>query len=1119
MRFARSHAHPTSRSFAVLLSFVLLLAAGLAVPAPGYAQPEEAEDAEDAPLLSARTFSGLELRGIGPALMSGRIADIAVDPTDQSVWYVAVGSGGVWKTENAGTTWTPIFDGQDSYSIGAIAVDPSRPNVVWVGTGENSDGRHVGYGDGLYRSRDGGASWRNVGLEASEHISKIVVHPEDPNRVFVAAKGPLWSGGGDRGLYRTTDGGETWELVLAGENEFTGATDVVMDPRDPDTLYAAMHQRLRTVAALVDGGPGSGIWKSTDGGDTWREVTQGLPGEPMGRIGLAVEPQDPSIVYATVEVTREEGGFYRSTDRGESWEKRNDYFSGGTGPHYYQELFASPHAMGRVYQMDAPLMKTEDGGQTFDEMNEEWKHGDNHAMAFDPNDPEYLLVGSDGGLYESWDLGETWKFVANLPVTQFYKVAVDDDAPFYNVYGGTQDNSTQGGPSRTNNIHGIRNSDWIITVFADGHQPATEPGNPDIVYSEWQQGNLVRYDRTTGEIVYIQPQPAPGDPPERFNWDAPILVSPHQPSRIYYASQRVWRSDDRGDSWRPVSGDLTRNVDRFMEPMMGRVRSVDSAWDLTAMSNFSTITSLAESPVEEGVLWAGTDDGLMQVSSDGGESWTEIEVGSLPGVPDRAFVNDVKADLFDAGTAYVALDNHKQGDYAPYLLKTTDRGASWTSIAGDLPERHLVWRVVQDEEKPGLLFAGTELGLFFTLDGGGKWIELTGGVPTIPFRDLAIQRRETDLVGATFGRGFYVLDDYSPLREVSEQVLERHAVLFPVRDAWWYIPRRPLGGGEKASQGDAFFTAPNPPFGAVFTYHLAEGWTTPAEERREREKELAEAGEDTPRPDWEDLTAEERAETPQVLFTVRDDAGQVLRRITGPASKGFHRVAWDLAYPSSQAVTGPEAEGGFDWFGGGGWMAAPGTYTVSMATVLNGRITPLDLTQSFEVKPYHPDGRALESAASPAERTAFVRRLNELSGVSSAAEAKVEELAHRVGSIRRALGQATVVEPELDATVRELSDRLADLEVKLDGDPIKDRLGEPEVPSISGRLSVADIGNRFSLYGPTPTHLESVRIAEEQLGEVRAELDAVQAELAALEAKLDQAGVPWTPGRDVPPVE
>jgi photosystem II stability/assembly factor-like uncharacterized protein len=946
-----------------------------------------------------------------------------------------------------------------------------------------------------------------------------VVHPEDSEKVFVAAKGPLWSGGGDRGLYRTTDGGATWELVLAGENEHTGATDVVIDPEDPDTLYAAMHQRLRTVAALIDAGPGSGIWKSTDGGDSWREVTKGLPGAPMGRIGLAVEPQDPSIVYATVEVTREEGGFYRSTDRGESWEKRNVYFSGGTGPHYYQEIFASPHAMGRVYQRDAPLHVTEDGGASFRRMNEEWKHGDNHAVAFDPNDPDYLLVGSDGGLYESWDQGETWKFIANLPVTQFYKVAVDDDAPFYNIYGGTQDNSTQGGPSRTNNIHGIRNSDWIITVFADGHQPATEPGNPDIVYSEWQQGNLVRYDRTTGEIVYIQPQPAPGDPPERFNWDAPILVSPHQASRIYYGSQRVWRSDDRGDSWRTVSGDLTRDVDRFMEPMMGRVQSVDSAWDLTAMSNFSTITSLAESPVEEGVLWAGTDDGLIQVSSNGGESWTEIEVGSLPGVPARAFVNDVKADLFDADIAYVALDNHKEGDYAPYLLKTADRGASWTSIAGDLPDRHLVWRVVQDDQKQGLLFAGTELGLFFTLDGGGKWIELSGGVPTIPFRDLAIQRRESDLVGATFGRGFYVFDDYSPLREVSERVLERQAVLFPVRDAWWYVPRRPLGNGEKASQGDSFYTAPNPPFGAVFTYHLAEGWTSAADERREREKELAEAGEDTPRPDWEDLTAEERSEAPQVLFTVRDDAGQVVRRFTGPASKGFHRVAWDLSYPSSRAIRSAEGRGGFDFFGGGGWMVAPGTYTVSMATVLDGRITSLDLTQSFEVKPYHPDGGALESAASPAERTAFVRRLNELSGVSSAAEAKVDELANRVGAIRRALGESTMLEPELDAKARDLADRLTDLEVMLDGDPIKDRLGEPEVPSISGRLSVADIGTRFSLYGPTPTHLESVRIAEEQLGEVRAELDAVQGELATLEAQLDAAGVPWTPGRDLPPVE
>ncbi|MEM8960425.1 MAG: glycosyl hydrolase, partial [Acidobacteriota bacterium] len=753
--------------------WLLLLLPALVLAQAG--EKESSEEEKDPPKMSAGTFSSFELRGIGPALMSGRVSDIAIDPRDQSTWYVGVGSGGVWKTTNAGTTWTPIFDAQSVYSIGEITLDPQRPDTVWVGSGENVGGRHVSFGDGIYRSRDGGQSWENLGLENSEHIGSIVVHPEDSNVVWVAAQGPLWSPGGDRGVFKTTDGGETWNKVLGGETpdeeSYTGANEVVIDPANPDVLYAALHHKFRDVAALINAGPESAIYKSVDGGENWRKLSNGLPGEDMGKIGLAVSPHNSDVVYATIELAAREGGFYRSTDAGESWEKRNDYISGGTGPHYYQEIFADPHRFDRVYQMDARMRVTNDGGLNFEVLEGDFKHVDNHALGFDPDDPDYLLVGCDGGLYETFDNGDTWKYVANLPVTQFYKVAVDVDAPFYNVYGGTQDNSTQGGPSRTSNIHGIRNSDWFLTLFGDGHQPATDPENPDIVYSEWQQGNMVRYDRKTGEIVYIQPQPGPGEPAERWNWDSPIIVSPHDPARIYFASQRLWRSDDRGDSWRPVSGDLSRGEDRLTRPMMGRVWSIDAAWDLWAMSYYGNITSISESPVVEGLLYAGTDDGLVQVSEDGGENWRQA--GALPDVPEYAFVNDIKADLHDADTVYVALDHHKSGDYRPFLLKSADRGVTWTSIAGDpedggIPDKHLVWRLVQDHEKPELLFVGTEFGVFFSVEGGNSWIELNGGVPTIAWRDLAIQKRENDLVGATFGRGFYIFDDYTPLREVSE---------------------------------------------------------------------------------------------------------------------------------------------------------------------------------------------------------------------------------------------------------------------------------------------------------------------------------------------------------------
>ncbi len=762
---------------------------------------------------------------------------------------------------------------RESYSIGAVTVDPNNHNVVWVGTGENVSGRHVGYGDGVYKSLDGGASWNNMGLKKSEHIGMIAVDRRDSSVVYVAAQGPLWSGGGERGLYKTTDGGGSWAQVLSA-GIYTGVSEIHMDPRNPDILYAVKHQRLRTVAALVNGGPESGIFKSTDGGLNWRELKTGLPEENMGKIGLAISPIDPDVVYATIELGRRTGGFWRSDDGGESWEKRSDYLSGGTGPHYYQEIFASPHQFDRVYQMDATLHITEDGGKTFVPQPHGYKHGDHHAMAFDPNDPDYLMYGTDGGLYESFDLGETFRFVSNLPVTQFYKVAVDYDEPFYNLYGGTQDNNTQGGPSRTDNVNGIRNSDWFITVFADGHQPAVDPTNPDIVYSEWQQGNLVRYDRKTGEVVYIQPQPEADEETERFNWDAPILISPHDPARLYFASQRVWRSDDRGDSWTAISADLSHGRDRLTMPMMDRVWSFDASWDLMAMSKFGTITSLSESPLVEGLLYAGTDDGRIHVSENGGTTWRPIE--RLPDVPDHFFVNDIKADLHDADTVYVVVDDHKSGDFSPYILKSTNRGGTWTSISKDLPERHVVWRLVQDHVKPQLMFAGTEFGVFFTIDGGGKWIRLGGESPTISFRDLVIQKRENDLVAASFGRGFWILDDYSPLRHVTEKQLKTGAVLFPVREADWYIPKIPMGDFKengKSSQGDAYFVAPNPPFGAVFTYYLAEDLKPASEQRKDSENALEEKGEDTPYPGWDALRGEEIEESPAIVLTVTDSEG------------------------------------------------------------------------------------------------------------------------------------------------------------------------------------------------------------------------------------------------------
>jgi photosystem II stability/assembly factor-like uncharacterized protein len=1066
-----------------------------------------AKEAKDTPL-SAKTFKGIELRGIGPALMSGRIAHIEFEPGDPSTWYVAVGSGGVWKTVNAGTTWTPIFDKEQAYSIGTVAIDPSNTSVIYVGTGEDVGGRHVGFGNGIYRSRDGGVNWENIGLEKSEHIARILVHPSEPDTLFVAAQGPLWNKGGERGFYRSEDGGKTWQRTL-GDDAYTGVTDLVMDPRNPEHLYAATWQRHRTVANYVGGGPNSGIHRSTDGGKTWTKLSQGLPEGNLGKIGLAISPHEPDTLYAAIELDRRKGGIWRSSDRGATWEKRSDTVSGGTGPHYYQELYASPHHKGRLYLMSNTTMISHDGGATFVPLNNEHKHGDDHAIAFRPDDPDYVMFGSDGGLYESFDDMKTWRYIANLPVTQFYKVAVDDDQPFYNIYGGTQDNNTQGGPSRTDNIHGIRNSDWFITLFGDGHQPATEPGNPDIVYSHWQQGNLVRYDRKTGEIVYIQPQPRAGEPAERFNWDAPIVVSPHAPTRLYHSSQRVWRSDDRGDTWTPISGDLTRNEERVKLPVMGRQQSWDAPWDMYAMSYFNSITSLSESPKQAGLLYAGTDDGLIQVSEDDGANWRRIEVGKLPGVPARAFVNDIKADLHDADSVYVALDNHKEGDFKPYLLKSSDRGRSWRSIAGDLPARHLVWRLVQDHVKPELLFAATEFGIFFSPDAGARWIELEGGVPTIAFRDLAIQKRENDLVGASFGRGFYVLDDYSPLRQVDDALLQREAALFEPRRAWWYIQRTPLGLGEKATQGHAFYSAPNPAFGATFTYYLRDGLDTRKQRRQKQEKPRIEKAEDTPFPGWDAIEAEQQEADPAILLTIRDSKGQVVRRIASAATgKGFHRVAWDLRTPPTHAIGThgdyfqPELQG---------LLVAPGTYSAELSKRVDGQVTRL--AGPVEVKVERMRSGALPGAE-PEAVVAFWERIDSLQRKTTALAQALPRLQERIGQLGQALERARSAPPALDTELDSLRRQVYAINRAINGTPeAAEAVGHLRAPGLIERLTVAQMGTQFSTYGPTPTHEQSLALAEQAYQQIRVDwVELTERRIPAFERSLVEAGAPWVPG-------
>ena len=1067
------------------VAFALLL---LSMPAT----PLLAQD--DGDIVSETRYDALELRNIGPAINGGRIADIEFHPEDQSTWYVGVGSGGVWKTTNAGTTWNPIFDDQSSYSIGSVVVDPNNPNTVWVGTGENVGGRHVGYGDGVYKSTDGGETWENMGLEDSEHISTMIVHPEDSDVIWVSAQGPLWDSGGDRGLYKSTDGGESWTKVLGG-NEWTGVTDVVMDPRNPDRLYAATWQRHRTPAAYMGGGPGSGIHKSTDGGETWTELEHGIPDSNLGKIGLAISPQQPDTVYAAITLDRRTGGVFMSGDRGESWEKRSDAVAGGTGPHYYQELYASPHHAGRLYLVNVVTLVSDDHGANFEPMNVDNKHVDDHAIAFRKDDPDYVIFGSDGGLYETYDDMESWRFIDNLPVMQYYKISVDDAEPFYNVYGGTQDNGSNTGPSRTDNESGIRNADWDKTLGADGHDSATDPENNDIFYAETQRGGLHRVDRKTGDQVFIQPQPGEDEEFERFNWDAPIETSAHQPERLYFASHRVWRTENRGNSWTPISGDLTRDEERIELPIMGKQRSWDNPWDVLAMSNYNTVTSLAESPQDEDLVYAGTDDGLLHVTEDGGENWRRIELGNIDGVPSRAFVNDVKADRFDANTVYVALDDHKNGDLSPYLLKSTDRGESWTSLAGDLPDRHLVWRLVQDDVNEDLLFAATEFGIFFTVDGGEEWMEL-GGAPTISFRDITIQRSHDDLVGGSFGRGIFILDDYTPLRDITPELLNQEAHLFAPRDAFWYVPDE-----VSDSQGDNDYKADNPPFGAVFTYYLKDVYQSQKEERQEREAELDE-DEDVPFPGWDEVEAEMREQGPRVEVVVKNESGTVVNRVEAPRTEGLHRVNWDLRHSSKNVV---DLDEGFEDIDADGFMATPGTYTATLTKVEEGEVTTLSDPVEFDVTPLR---EGTLDGASDEEIASFRETLESFQQALESTSNTLEEQVDKVESMQAALSRAEATAPDLMSRLHEARATLLELREQMEGSEARNEIGERNPPTPSDRLFV---GYRAlgTTYGPTEMHRETVEAGQRELADLRQRLtEMAETTVPDLESALEATGAP-----------
>ncbi len=1056
--------------------------------------------------LEELNISAFKFRSIGSAMTSGRIADIAVHPDNPFVYYVATASGGVWKTVNAGTTFKPIFDSQGSYSIGCITIDPSNPNIIWVGTGENNNQRSVSYGDGVYKSTDGGASWEHVGLKTSEHIGKIIVHPDDSNKVFVAAIGPLWRKGGDRGVYKTTDGGENWEAVLTID-DYTGVTDLVMDLNDPDVLYAAAFQRMRHVFTYLGGGPGSGMHKTTDGGASWTKINKGLPSSDIGRIGLSISPANPDYIYAIVEAQKE-SGVYRSENKGASWKKRGGYVTSGN---YYQEIVTDPHEPNTLYGLDTWMKVSKDGGKSFINVGEDTKHVDNHSMWIDPNNNAHWLVGCDGGIYETFDAATTWDFKSNLPVTQFYKVSTDNDAPFYNIFGGTQDNFSLGGPSRTNTAHGIVNSDWFITHGGDGFETQVDPNNPNIIYAQSQYGVLFRYDKLSGEETGIQPKERKDEEAYRWNWDAPLVASPHKAGRIYFAANKVFRSDDYGNSWEVLSDDLSRQLDRNELKIMDRVWSVDAVNKNRSTSPYGAVVAFSESVLNENLLVAGTDDGLIHVSEDGGENWKKID--NISGVPQRTYVNAVYASQHDENVMYAAFNHHKYGDFKPYLFKSTNKGVSWQKISNNLPEMGSVYAIEEDHVNKDLLFCGTEFGVFFSPNGGNRWRQLKAGVPTVAVRDIAIQRRENDLVLGTFGRGFFVLDDYSALRNLGANGLEGDARIFDVRSALSWEESKPLGLPGKSFQGDSFYAGENLGPVVMIDYFVKEDLKSIKDKRKEKEKKAIKDGQDTPYPSYEELKKEREEIAPELVFTIKDDAGNVVRKLTKKPSKGLQRLIWDLRYVSKDPISfrGPSFYNPFADKPEGS-LVKPGTYEVSMA-IVHGETKSLGEPVTFEVKTLSNMAIPVKDAAG---KVAFKREVAELSRNIQGANRLIGEMENKLRHIAEAIKRVEEPMDDLQKDFNNITEKLRNLDHQLNSDPVKRKLDIDQPPTPSGRIGWIGYEQKYSSADVTQTHRDSYAIAKDEFAPIAKALkQLVETELEALEDKLEQAGAGYTPGRGI----
>ena len=830
-------------------------------------------------------------------------------------------------------------------------------------------------------------------------------------------------------------------------------------------------------------------------------MKSGLPTEDVGRIGMAISPVNPDILYAIVEA-KKDGGVYKSTDRGVSWKKQSGYVS--SFPFYFQKLFCDTKDVDRVYSMDVFMKVTIDGGKTWKELGHDKKHPDNHYLWIDPNDNDHLIDGCDGGVYVTYNQGKDWEFKANLPLAEIYKVTTDNATPFYNVYAGSQDNSSFGGPSRTINSGGITNQDWFFTASGDGFQTQVDWKNPDIIYSESQNGGLVRFDKKSGERLYIKPYDF-ADTAYRFDWDAALLISKFDHQRLYFGANKLFRTDDMGSTFEVISPDVTRGVPREMENLMDRSWSID---ELTGKGNMGQITAIAESPLDENLLFTGSGDGLIYYTSDGGKNWTK---SSTPGLPKYARISQIIGSHFDKNVAYAACHNFVGGDYKPYLYKTTNGGKSWFLFNGNLPPKGSTYTIAEDDVDKNLLFVGTQFGVYFSNDGGNQWVQLKNGIPNQCVMSLTIQRREHDLVVSTFGRGIYILDDYTPLRHLSKDSLSKEAFIFPIKDALMYIPANPFAFSGVGFQGAGFYSAPNPEPGAVFRYYLKDEIKSLKEQRRDAEKEKQKKNEEIKYPDYNTLMSEKEEPENYLLFTVSDEKGEVIRKIKTDPKKGINSVVWDFRYNPFTPVSLEPFDASVPWNEPDlGYMVVPGKYTVSLSKFVDGKFTELVAPVEFVCTPLN------NSSLPEADKAAsdiFNKKVAELTRAISGADAYMGYLNDKIDYLKKGTLDASGVSNQEYEEIISIQKQLDDFNRKLNGDPLIARYEGASPTSVKDRVDLITSSLWTTTSAPTTTYKKSYEVAANQFDAILSSLQGIDAEIKALETRLEKDGAPYTPGR------